>query len=444
VSQPPSVSWSLAPEILRRVEARVSAAQCAGRAPSVVLGLVREGRLAHTFGAGEREQPVADLQYRIGSISKTLTAVLVLQQRDEGRLALGDPLDRFLPGTPVGGRTLRQLLGHASGLQREPDGDGWWERTPGRDREALLAGLTPDKLAFPPDRKYHYSNLGYGLLGAVLERVTGRSWFDLLAERVLEPLAMGRTTYHPQEPFARGYVVHPLHGTLHPEPWTDTGAMAPAGQLWSTLADLARWAAFLAEPAPGVLRPETLAEMCVPVTMSDLEAWTGGHGLGLELTRSGERLLVGHGGSMPGYVSALLVHRPSRTGVVAFANAYGFPVGTLAQDVLAEVLAGEPEPVPAPWAPADPPPPEAAALCGRWWWMGLAHDAAWHGESGELRITRAGREPWRFDPEGPDRWRGRSGMNDGEVLRVRRNASGGIEALDIATFLLSRDPDRLA
>ena len=187
-----------------------------------------------------------------------------MQLRDEGFFALDDLLYRHLPGTPIGGVTLRQLLGHVSGLQREPDGP-WWERATGGEVDQLLADLAFDKLAGPPFRRFHYSNLAYGLLGAVLQRVTGESWADLVGKRVLDPLGMKRTTYHPVEPFARGFVVDPLHGTLHEEPRLDAGAMAPAGQLWSTVTDMAKWAAFLADPAPAVLSRETLDEMCAPV-----------------------------------------------------------------------------------------------------------------------------------------------------------------------------------
>ena len=435
-----SLQPSLLPETTRRLDVLAADAQANGRAPSVVLGVVRDGRLAYVTGAGEHPLPDAGTQYRIGSISKTMTATLVMRLRDEGRLTLDDLLYRHLPGTPVGSVTLRQLLGHASGLQREPDSAGWWERTEGSDVETLLAGLTPEKLAHPPHRTYHYSNLAYGLLGAVVERITGRPWVELLGEQILGPLAMLRTTYNPTEPFAPGYVVHPLYGTLNEEPRTDTGAMAPAGQLWSTVTDLARWAAFLAEPVPEVLAPETLAEMCVPVAINDPDTWSGGHGLGVELYRRGERVLVGHGGSMPGYVSIIAVHRPSRTGVVGYANAYGFPIGPLGFAALTEVLDREPAP-PAPWRPAAPPPPEAAELCGRWWWMGLPHDAVWEGD--ELVVTRLGRDPWRFTREGTDLWRCHSGANDGETLVVRRDQAGGVAALDIATFIFTKDAGQL-
>lgn len=440
---------SLLPETARRIDAVIAGAQAAGQVPSLVAGVVRDGALVHFAAAGEQPPADPNTQYRIGSISKTMTAVLVMQLRDEGRLALDDPLDRHLPGTPVGAVTLRQLLGHASGLQREPAGE-WWERAPGVDLATLLAGLTPDKLAHPPHRTYHYSNLAYGLLGAVTERITGQRWWDLLRGRLLQPLGMDRTSYGPVEPFARGYVVHPWHGTVREEPRTDTGAMAPAGQLWSTVTDLAGWAAFLADPAPAVLAPATLTEMCAPVVMSDLDSWTAGHGLGLELFRFGERVFVGHGGSMPGYVAALGVHRPSRTGVVAFANAYGLrngSIGAVATEAMLAVLEQDPAAPPGPWRPAAASPPAfVAELCGRWWWMGREYEAAWDGDAEELVLTLlrpAGGLPWRFSQEGPDRWRGRTGSNDGEILAVRRDAAGRPDALDIATFVFSRDPDRI-
>jgi CubicO group peptidase (beta-lactamase class C family) len=426
-------------------------AQSAGRVPCVAAAVVRDGVLAHVSGAGALfgrpvdGTSVADVQFRIGSISKTMTAMLVMRLRDEGQLTLDDPLDRHLPGTPIGSTvTLRQLLAHASGLQREPDGE-WWERTSGVDIEKLLADLTPVKQALAPYHGYHYSNLAYGLLGAVLQKVSGRSWADLLQHRLFTPLGMTRTTYHPAEPFAPGYVVHPWLDTLRAEPRTDTGAMAPAGQLWSTAADLVKWAACLADPDPSVIDPRTVREMCAPVVMNDLDTWTEGHGLGLELYRRGERVYIGHGGSMPGYQAILVIHRPSRTGIVAYANAYtmhGKGLGGLADAMMATVLDNEPQPV-EPWQPAaGEPGAEVLELLGRWWWMGreyeLRHDAA----TGELvmhGVTRV-RRPVRFRREGKDSWRGRSGENDGEVLQVLRGEDGTPTQLDIATFVFSRFP----
>jgi hypothetical protein len=184
--------------------------------------------------------------------------------------------------------------------------------------------------------------------------------------------------------------------------------------------------------------------MCAPVVMEP-DSWTSGHGLGLQLWRRGDRVFVGHTGSMPGYLAVLAVHRRSNTGVLAFANAYtlrGTSIATLGLDLLEAVLDREPAPQLRPWRPrAAPPPEEVEALCGRWWWMGREYEARWDGA--ELLVTALsvpGATPWRFTPEGPDRWRGRSGMNDGEPLLVCRSSTGAVEALDIATFRFTREP----
>ncbi|MBU2665935.1 beta-lactamase family protein [Actinoplanes bogorensis] len=433
---------SLLPETGRRVEQIAVRAQAQGRTPSLALGVVRDRAVLHQVFAGEHPRPDAKTQYRLGSITKTITATLVLQLRDEGFFALDDLLYRHLPGTPIGNVTLRQLLGHISGLQREPDG-AWWERTTGGDVDQLLARLGYDKVAGPPFRRYRYSNLAYGLLGAVLERVTGETWATLAGKRVLDPLGMKRTTYAPVEPFARGYVVHELDGSLHEEPRLDAGAMAPAGQLWSTITDMAKWAAFWTDPAPTVLARETVDEMCAPVVIKDLESWTAAHGLGPQLYRAGERVYVGHTGSMPGYVAQLAVHRRSRLGVIAFANSYGL-TGTTIKEVALEALTAviDAEPVAVtPWQPPVPPTGEAALLVGRWWWMGREYEIA---PDGDGVVMTGPQHRSRFVRETPDQWRGVEGGNEGEVLRILRTDEGGVAALDIATFVFTRDPARLA
>lgn len=443
----PANGPGLAPGTIRRVDEIVARTQSEGRAPSVVAGVVRAGRLCHVASAGEEPPPGRDVQYRIGSISKSLTAALVLQLRDEGRLTLEDPLAAHLPevGLDVGAVSVRHLLGHIAGLQREPEGE-WWERSAGGSLAALLTGVGPEKLAWAPVPGYHYSNLAYGLLGGVVAGLTGATWMQAVRARLLEPLGMHRTTYGAQEPFARGYVVHPWHGTLREEPRHDAGAMAPAGQLWSTIADMSRWAAFLCAPEPAVLSPETVATMASPAVIADPESWHSGYGLGLQLWRRGDRVFAGHTGSMPGYLAVLAVHRSSGTGVVGFANTYtitGGTIGGFGLSILEAVLDAEPAALPQPWRPAAPPPPEVEPLCGRWWWMGREFEARWDPADGGALVltgTRAGAEAWRFVPEGVDRWRGRSGDNDGEILRVCRDPSGTVSTLDIATFIFTRDP----
>ena len=139
--------------------------------------------------------------------------------------------------------------------------------------------------------------------------------------------------------------------------------MAPAGQVWSTVDDLARWAAVLASTAePPVLRAATLAQMATPAAIADPDGWTAGYGLGLQLWRRGERVFVGHTGSMPGYLAVLAAHRPSGTAAVAFANTYGLRgsrIGAVGLSIVEAVLDCEPE------GAADAVAPARATATGR-------------------------------------------------------------------------------
>ena len=236
-----------------------------------------------------------------------MTAVLVMQLRDAGALSLTDPLERHLPGTAYGDRTLGELLSHSAGLPAEPPG-AWWERVDGGGLEQLRAGLDrllASEAPFAPGETYHYSNLAYGLLGAVVAQVGGGSWWEQLGERVLTPLGMLRTSYDPFDPHAQGWSTDPWTGQPAREPHTDTGAMAPAGQLWSTVMDLSTLADVLIGGHRGVLRPETLDEMCTPRSGTARDGLALAYGLGVRLFPGGSGTLVGHTGSMPGFQAAL-------------------------------------------------------------------------------------------------------------------------------------------
>ena len=214
--------------------ARTARAQLDGRVPSLVAGVVRDGALAWWAGRGSTDPttaggrvPDAGTQYRIGSLTKTFTAVLVLRLRDEGRLSLDDPLDRHLPGTAFGDRTIGQLLSHGAGIGAET-GPPWWERSAGRAWDAVVAGLD-EGLPFGAGRRFHYSNLGYGALGELVTRLRGRPWAACLAAEVLEPSGCDgrRSARAARRSRLRG---PPVGGPAHPRPEHDAGAMAPAGQ----------------------------------------------------------------------------------------------------------------------------------------------------------------------------------------------------------------------
>src|SRR5688500_539857 len=326
------------PSTARVLLARTARAQRDGRAPSLVAGVVRDGGLAWSAGRGEVPEPHTDVQYRLGSISKTVTAVVVLRLRDEGCLHLDDPLDRHLPGTAFGDRTIGQLLSHLAGASAESPG-GWWERTPGGSLEDLRVG--PDDVVLGAARRFHYSNLGFGLLGELVARLRGSSWEKAVDAEVLRPLGMSRTSPRPVAPAAAGQAVHPWADVVLAEPEFHAGVMAAAGQLWATLTDLGRFAAFLLGDTGDVLAADTLEEMTVPAGVDSSAPGWSAYGLGLQVLRVDGRTLVGHGGSMPGFLAGVFVDRDERTGAVSLANATA-GVDRLVFGLLAVLRSAEP------------------------------------------------------------------------------------------------------
>ena len=424
----------------RALDHRVARAQAEGRAPSLAAGLVRGGDLVWTGfrGSVEGAAPTADTQYRIGSITKTFVAVLVLRLRDEGLLTLGDTVEQHLPGTVVGDRTVLQLLSHTGGIASETPAP-WWERTDGTALRPELADvLGPQPRTLVPGRHFHYSNPGFAVLGALAARRRGRPFGEVLAAEVLEPLGLRRTTLLPVAPHARGWAVHPWADLLLPEPTHDAGWMAPAGQLWSTVEDLARFAGFLLDGDDRVLGLDTLREMREPIAGTDAEA--GGYGLGLQAS-GGAQPLVGHGGSMPGFLAGLDLAVDAGLAVVAFANATAGPdLGALIEDLVDVVVKAEPNP-PEAWVPLPEADPALLALTGPWYWGATPYALKLQGDRHLELVSLAarGRES-RFAPLAEDTWAGQDGYYRGETLRVVRDASGAVTHLDLGSFVLTRHP----
>ncbi|RNL65838.1 class A beta-lactamase-related serine hydrolase [Nocardioides marmoriginsengisoli] len=409
-----------------RRQAVLDRAQAEGRLPSVVGALSHAGELTWHGVAGDAG--AVDAQYRIGSITKTLTAVLVLQCRDDGLLDLDDPLSRHLPGSGYGAATIRTLLGHASGMQAEPVGP-WWERSPGVDLPALLAANDGSGQVLPAGVAFHYSNLAFALLGEVVSRCRGASWTDLVQDRLLTPLGMSRTGYQPTGEHAQGYSVGHFAGTLTREPHEDTGAMAPAGQLWSTLADLARWVDFLAVGHPEILSAATLTEMSEPAPFPE-------YGLGLRRLAAGGRLLIGHTGSMPGFQACAFVDRGTREGGIVLANA---TTGLRSDQIALDLLAGQDPYDGERWSPSYEVPERARELLGLWFWGNTAHELRWTNQQLELRTLQPAELSDRFVIE-PDRIRGVEGYLLGETLQVRRAGDGSVDSWECATFRFTRTP----
>ncbi|MEV4381995.1 serine hydrolase domain-containing protein [Streptosporangium sp. NPDC049644] len=421
---------------------RVAVEQSQGRLPSLTAAVVRDGELAW-FGARGRVEgaaPTPLTQYRIGSITKSLVAVVVMRLRDEGRVDLLDPVSKHVPGLGigVGEVTVAQLLSHTSGLSAESPGQ-WWERTPGMPAEELVAALGPDTAKHRPGRRYHYSNVGFALLGELVARHRGVSWARAVQEEILRPLGMRDTTTRPRAPHAHGYAVHPWADVLLPEPEHDALAMAPAGQLWSTPADLARWAAFVAGDTGDVLDAATVAEMREPATVDDGDAWTGGYGLGLQLARANGRRLAGHTGSMPGFLATVWADPSDRVGVLFTANSTSGVSRDLLTDLLAILDQHEPR-LPEEWAPvADD--AGLLELTGPWYWGPSAYVLRLLPEGGVCLNPAGGAgRASRFAAQADGTWLGLEGYYAGETLRVVRGPDGSPSHLDLNTFVFTRTP----
>ncbi|GAA3723066.1 serine hydrolase domain-containing protein [Streptomyces tremellae] len=437
----------LLPATRRSLLHRVALGQSQGRAPSLVGAVARDGRLVWSGARGtvEGRTPDAHTQYRIGSITKTFTAVLVLRLRDEGLLDLADPLERHLPGTSVGELTLAQLLAHSSGLRAEPPGD-WWERTPGALRPGLSDILGDGAALHPAGRRHHYSNPGFALLGAVVERLRGAPWREVLHREVLAPLSLDRTTYDPAAPHADGWAVHPWADAVLPEPLHDLGAMAPAGQLWSTAADLCRFGAFLLHGDDRVLSADSVREMRTPSAPPEPGDWAGGYGLGTQLARRGRRTLAGHSGSLPGFVACLWTQEEEGLVAVALANATSGPTtGAIAADLVTAVADAEPR-LPEPWRPMGSFDRELLELAGPWYWGTNGFGLKLVRDGGvELYPLKGDGRGSRFVPvaegaDGTPSWRGLDGYYAGETLRVVRSPDGSVSHLDLGTFAFTRGP----
>jgi CubicO group peptidase (beta-lactamase class C family) len=432
----------LLPGTQRALLHRIAVAQAEGRAPSLVAAVVRDGKLVWSGSRTcvDGHGPDDDTQYRIGSITKAFTAVLVLRLRDEGLLDLSDPLEKHLSGTGVGDVTIAQLLGHSAGLAAESPAP-WWERTPGSLRPELTDVLGEHPRMHPVGRRHHYSNPGYTLLGSLIEKVRGASWEEVLRREILEPLAMHRTSAQPQAPHAGGWAVHPWADVMLPEPSEDLGLMAPAGQLWSTAADLCRFAVFVADGDERVLSAASVREMRTPSVPAEAGEWDSTYGLGVQIVRQNGRTLAGHSGSLPGFLAGLWVSVEDGVGAVALANATSGPLtAAVAADLVHIVTEAEPR-IPEPWRPLPEVDQALLELTGPWYWGTYSFGLRLVVDRGlELHPLRGGGRGSRFVARAEGTWTGLDGYYAGETLRMVRREDGSVSHLDLGSFVFTREP----
>jgi CubicO group peptidase (beta-lactamase class C family) len=343
-----------------------------GGQPGLAYGIVAGGKLEHSGGCGERRTggpvPDAGTVFRIASMTKSFTATMVLLLRDRGALRLDDQARHYVPELsglePVAAdcppATIRQLLTMTAGF---PTDDPWGDRQQGLDPAAFASLLASGgvRCTWAPGTRFEYSNLGYAVLGKVIETVTATSYPAAIRENILVPLGLGRTGFEAAEfgqaELARGYRRDAgAWLDLEPDP---SGAFAPMGGIFSCVRDLASWvagfaAAFPARAAPADGHPLSRAarrEMQlaqVPVPDSDMPAFSSAgpaglsYGLGLFAEEDREfGTIIQHSGGYPGYGSQMRWHPATGLGAIVLANSTYARAGTLAGKLLAARLRAE-------------------------------------------------------------------------------------------------------
>ncbi|MEV6843862.1 serine hydrolase domain-containing protein [Actinoplanes sp. NPDC051411] len=431
-------------------------AQARGRIPALSVALVRADREPWIFTVGDSGNPQhplgPDTRFRIGSVTKTFTAALVMQARDDGLLDLDQPIAKYLDVPAHGDATIRRMLSHTAGFQREPHGDVWDTLlTP--DSAGLLAELDRAERVLPNARRFHYSNLAFAVLGHLAATLRGTTWEELVVARVLEPLGLHSTTVDAPSSAAVGYMVDAYSDAARPEPQFPTGGVGPAAQLWSTAGDMARWASFLVSPATvdprgEVLAAATLDEMRWPLTTQDETLWAGGFGLGLMLSPQGGRVMhVGHNGAMPGFLAGVYGRRggedtPDALGcAVLGSSGTASETNELVGELLRLAVEGDPADI-RPWRAGPAAPPAYRSVLGPWWSEGTQFLFSWHDGALQARFADAPADtpPAVFQPlpDRPDVLRTVSGREAGELLRLTRDASGTVARMHWATYRCTR------
>jgi len=305
------------------------------RPPSVALTVVHGDRPIWTrvFGyadAAARTAATPQTLYRVGSITKTFTALAILQLHEGGKLRLDDRVRDHVETTAIPVRDaglldvmIRELLTHSSGLQRDLPGTSWTGPS--------FPAEFPDHFSatYSSGTEWKYSSVGYALLGEVIAAVSGEPWARYVERHILGPLGMAKTEAAPlpDEPrLAPGYV-RPTPGEPYaPAPRVDHGAVSPAASIASTIEDMGRYLAFHMGGGGSVLSGKGLREMHRPQWL--LDDWQTAWGLGVRVRRVDGRVRVGHPGNTPGFAALIEFIPELKLGVAVLTNADdGNPAG---------------------------------------------------------------------------------------------------------------------
>ena len=267
-----------------RLDVFVRAEMQRQKVPGVAVAVVRKGHVVKAGGYGlanvEHGVPTApETVFQSGSLGKQFTAVAVMLQVEDGKLALNDPITNYLAGAPNAWRsiTVRHLLTHTSGIPDYNEDTLDMRRDYSEDDLAKFAfGL---ELEFPAGSRWNYSNTGYVLLGIIVRKVSGRFYGDVLRERVFAPLGMTTARVIVEDDIvphrAAGYRL--VKGELKNQEWVSPVLNTTAdGALYLTVLDLVAWDAGLRSGA--ILAPQSWAQILAPVRLNSGATYPYGFG----------------------------------------------------------------------------------------------------------------------------------------------------------------------
>ena len=319
--------------------------------PGAAWGIIIDGELAHSGSTGyldiaTKREPDADSVFRIASMTKSFTAMAILALRDDGKLSLDDPAERYVPElkalrypTSDSPRiTIRHLLTHAEGFPEDnPWGDQQLKVSDAQMAKMMLSGIP---FSTTPGVAYEYSNYGFAILGRIVTKASGRPYNDYLAARILRPLGMTSTVMEPSRvpapKLAHGY--RREDERWKEEPLLPDGAFGPMGGMLTSIRDLSRYVgALLAAwpphdgPENGPIRRASLREMqqmgrfggasANRDAAGNLQLNAGGYGYGLGVSQNCSfNHVVSHGGGLPGFGSTMRWLPEYGVGIVAFGN----------------------------------------------------------------------------------------------------------------------------
>jgi CubicO group peptidase (beta-lactamase class C family) len=344
------------------IDSMVSAEFAKDSFASMTVGVIANSQLAWTRSYGFADMKTHRLAnratvYRVGSITKMFTAVMLMQLVEAGKIRLSDPVERYLPEVnQIGSKprealpfTFAQLATMTAGLAVEPRQEGpFWTGQVADWEKTLFAALPHTEYISVPGTGYWYSNIGYAILGAALSRAAGVPYTEWERTHVFEPLGMHHTRFEIDSTIATdlatGYEFND-DGT-----WDDTtaayegrhgrGYKVPNGAIFTTVDDLARFAVFeLGQGPPSVLPPARL-ESAYGGFVTSNDHLLSGYGLGFMVMRSDTTTWVGHSGAVAGYHAFLYFDRDMQVGVVVLRNA-GLgkeDTGRLAEDIIVRLI----------------------------------------------------------------------------------------------------------